>query len=450
MDEELTQLLTFNVFGKATIHKFKGRDHFVVPIAMLPEGVFIGDKGPVLYEEGPLEESVIAWNNMPSIVYHPGADKSARTFNILNAQDIGPILDTVWDKRAKKLRTKGYYDCERTREVDPRVYDAIKTGKRMNVSTGIKALVLKNENGATWRGKSYLYKCLKVIPDHLAILPDMQGACSIEQGAGMFVMNQEGIEIQDVSPTHVIYVQNGSMMRQEYIVNADGKFVLDGEALPIKREVTYQLVDGDAAVAVTDPVLETEVHNMDPKKALIDQLISKGLCAEEDRAEYMKMGEAQLKKLSTIQVSNANPPVVDPPPVVPPAVITPPAVRPMTSQEWLDAAPADMRNDLLNKRKADETEKNHLVEQLVANAKCPFDKPYLDERSIEELQGLMLMAGTDTTDVHNAATARRPIFKGASGAPSAGPAAQVTVLELPATPKFGERLNGIIGKKVTA
>ena len=44
-----------------------------------------------------------------------------------------------------------------------------------------------------WNGKAYVGIARNYRPDHLAILPDMKGACSIADGAGLCRNHERGL-----------------------------------------------------------------------------------------------------------------------------------------------------------------------------------------------------------------------------------------------------------------
>jgi hypothetical protein len=53
----------------------------------------------------------------------------------------------------------------------------------MEVSTGL-SFPLTSTHG-TFNGKQFDLVAKDILPDHLAILPDVEGACSIKDGAGL-------------------------------------------------------------------------------------------------------------------------------------------------------------------------------------------------------------------------------------------------------------------------
>jgi hypothetical protein len=161
------------------ISQLEGRDHYVVPTVMIKVGTFTGSSGAVHYTMEALRSSVNQWNGKPVVVYHPSmADGSyANSPRIFNKQKIGLIFNTrmVGDK----LKADAWIDVQRVASVDNRVHRAIVSKRPMEVSTGLVVEFMQNQ------AQSRIAQ--RLIPDHLAVLPDQIGACSMADGAGLIV-----------------------------------------------------------------------------------------------------------------------------------------------------------------------------------------------------------------------------------------------------------------------
>ncbi len=166
------------------IRDLEGRDHFVVPAVLLVEGVHAGSRGPVYYPADELRRSAPAWNGRPVVVYHPDmglANGYADNPTVWGRQKIGVLFNTRFVKKA--LKAEAWIDCERVRRVDERVLNAIQRRQVVEVSTGLTFPLVDREG--TWNGENYVMVARHLKPDHLAILPDRKGACSIADGAGL-------------------------------------------------------------------------------------------------------------------------------------------------------------------------------------------------------------------------------------------------------------------------
>ena len=181
----LSLLLNFKPVKAQVRHDtLEGRDCLVVPCVMMTEGVHQGSKGPLLYPVEELSKTPIAWNAKPVVVYHPQLNGAAHTACdpvIFDRQKIGLLMNTRWD--GGRLLTECWLDEEKTKLVDDRVLAAIENGSMMEVSTGLFADEEQEEGD--WHGKPYKAIARNYRPDHLAILPDLVGACSIADGAGL-------------------------------------------------------------------------------------------------------------------------------------------------------------------------------------------------------------------------------------------------------------------------
>lgn len=180
--------ITANLSGKVRREKLHGRNYFVAPLSMIVPGVLNGSDGPILYtaEEGAKYPEV--WNNMPIVVNHPkdadGNHISARDPDVLNTSGIGYVFRSSHDSR---LNSEGWFDEENTRRIEPRIYTALERNQSMELSTGLFSDKHPAPPGATHNGVIYTKIAKNYRPDHLAILPDTIGACSVRDGCGLNV-----------------------------------------------------------------------------------------------------------------------------------------------------------------------------------------------------------------------------------------------------------------------
>lgn len=204
--------LVANFSGGVRNEKWQGKDYIVAPLSLIVEGVLNGSKGPLHYPMSEIKQNYSAWNGTPIVVYHP-TDNSG---NPIRAKDNPEVLNksigVVRNACIKhpKLVAEGWFDAEKTKEVDPRVYNALTKGQRIELSTGLHTDNEPANNGAQWNGRAYTHVARNYRPDHLAILPDQQGACSLNDGCGVLV-NTENMKTTGRKSTNVIDLrkQNG-------------------------------------------------------------------------------------------------------------------------------------------------------------------------------------------------------------------------------------------------
>lgn len=164
-----------------------GRKMLVAPVTLLVSGVLNGSRGPLLYPPDEVGKFVDAWNNMPTIVYHPKDGPTGRTPAIINKQGIGFLFNVAYS--AGKLTGEVWIDEEVANRVDNRIVSMLDRGEVIEVSTGLHTDNEPVPDGTTHNGIAYTHIARNYRPDHLAILPDQKGACSVRDGCG--ILNAE-------------------------------------------------------------------------------------------------------------------------------------------------------------------------------------------------------------------------------------------------------------------
>jgi len=368
--------------GSVRTESFDGRDHLVVPMVMMRPGVLAGSNGPLLYNADEISKTPQVWDHKPVVVYHPtinGQGVSACSPQILTSRKIGVILNTRWDSESQALKAEAFIDPEKVKIVDNRVWDAIQNKRVMELSTGL-FVDTRSENGE-WNGRKYTDVTANYRPDHLAVLPDQVGACSIADGAG-FCRNSDGTDrrittnaamshsdlssrlyeliaekygnagaintpsdtwIQEVYDTYTVFNRGTRLYKVDYTV--DGNVVkLSGDVMEVRRTVSYEPV---TATTNSENKGERTVRN-----DVINNLIKGGYYGETDRDRLTAMDDATFNRVSKI-LNNSDTPAPAPAEsttTIPPgdAAFAPaPAVNaaaPRTTEEYLATLPATVRN----------------------------------------------------------------------------------------------------------
>lgn len=336
----------------------EGREYVVAPMVMITEGVHAGSNGPLYYSANELSKAPMAWDHKPIVVYHPeinGKGVTACDPVIMNTQKVGLILNTRWDDVAKKLRAEAWLEKARLSVVDNRIETFLEERKLMEVSTG---LFTSNESKeGEWNGKKYTAEAHDLTPDHLALLPDRKGACSIEDGAGLLQLNQASNEykksvqeyltakgvapeflsraglivnelshdkvrarlhsklaetkdkdasvwIEDVYDSFFIYYYGGDLFKQKYLV-ADDEVSFVEDPVEVMRVTEYRTVDGTFVGNAAGTTPSSEDISM-TKKEKIDHLIKNGW-KEDDRTFLMELSDERLERLFAPVTINAGP-----------------------------------------------------------------------------------------------------------------------------------------------
>ena len=165
--------------SKRIVHN--GVDHVVVPVVMIVDGVLNG--ALVTHEE--YGRNVQAWNDKPVTVPHPtdgaGGFISAGSPDVIARMSIGRVYNAKVD--GDKLVAELWLDTAQAERVGrSELLAALESGALSEVSTGYFSY--REDAQGEHNGKPYLYVDRDIMPDHLAILPNEVGACSVTDGCG--------------------------------------------------------------------------------------------------------------------------------------------------------------------------------------------------------------------------------------------------------------------------
>jgi hypothetical protein len=192
MDREF-QRITANLAGTVRHDRMGGRDYLVVPMVMMCEGVHAGTNGPLYYPADEMARNVGVWDHKPIVIYHPTANGRAMSAcqpDVITSRGVGVVMNTRFED--SKWKAEAWLEETRLKQVDNRVLEMLETNKMCEVSTG---LFTENEvTPGTWNGEQYGAIARNYGPDHLAILPDQVGACSIKDGAGLLRANSADLQ----------------------------------------------------------------------------------------------------------------------------------------------------------------------------------------------------------------------------------------------------------------
>lgn len=157
-----------------------GKEHLVVPLVMLRETVVNG--GLVTLSE----LKPMGWNGVPVTIGHPANERGANVSASQNPQiheqvKVGTIFGAHVD--GDKLKAQAWIDIELAEARYKGIISILESGVPMDVSVGYYST--DEQRLGVFNDKPYfeVHKDLK--PDHLAILPDEEGACSWADGCGV-------------------------------------------------------------------------------------------------------------------------------------------------------------------------------------------------------------------------------------------------------------------------
>ena len=464
------ETITFNLVHSAIRHEtLDDRQYVVAPVAMLTVGVHNGSGGPLLYDEDQLKKHPSVWNMKPVVVYHPmkdGASVTACSKEVLESQAVGFLMNSFYNG---KLRSEVWIDTKKADRIDRRVVEALEKNQKMEVSTGL--FVDKVGDSGEWNGKSYTARAANFRPDHLALLPDKVGACSIADGAGLFQLNEQaeqaGIQLDtlmrspfetarriignamshgslrkmldavgrdkygdntfvfDVFGDFVIYEQDGKLWKTNYDMDDDTPKLI-GKWKRVQQVTEFRSMDGKS---IGNQLMTTNKESKSmTKQEMIDTLIDNdsSVFDEDDRYFLDEQEEYKLSKFLNNKASaKKKKKVVEEEEEEEEEAETyqknqktasflPPKqkeVAPVSLEDYLNNAPPEIRGVLESGLSSFNAKKGELVEEILGNENNRFTRDYLLAKAPEELQVLCDLAKpTKQQEV--------PSYAGASGASS--------------------------------
>lgn len=175
--------------GELRTATFDNREHLVVPVVALVEGVIhpVNASSPELVLAEELAAIPQGWNGRPVVWDHPaiaGQRVSANDPSVLEQYAIGQIFNCRMS--GKKLMAEAWLDLARIETQGGaalELLERIQAGELVEVSVG--AFVTAEQVDGIFEGKRYTAIWREILPDHLALLPEgAVGACSNEMGCG--------------------------------------------------------------------------------------------------------------------------------------------------------------------------------------------------------------------------------------------------------------------------
>lgn len=440
--------LVFNVSTNSVLENLQGVPHFVVPTVGLKEGVFTGSQGAIYYPWSEISKSPGNWDHKPAVVRHPSKNGKAFTAadkDMIDKYRTGILLNT--SAANNKLTFKTWIEEKRIAELSPKVYTRIKKKEKVEVSTGMTMDIEKKKG--VFNGRSYIGIARNIQPDHLAILPDTVGACSVEDGAGLFATNESGcvinpselykmLDVIDEGPRNeaieiikkwmvenemsftavqreiaselasrygekgrywngyirdmfnnrvVFYDADGKLYQVGYTIK-DDEVTLNEERKEVQVVTQYQPVGNDS----TEPPTRTENHKMPIKPERVAVVIgTKDSGWEAKDKDWLtsldddQFGKIEKAVLAKVAVINEKTTEEEPPV----------KKKKKTTEEYLKEMPPDIRATIQNGLKADKKERERCIKVIVANKKNKFAEDILKDEKVfttEHLQNLAELA----------------------------------------------------------
>lgn len=316
---ELTErFCTYNIVTTGYIIREEtlgGKKHIVVPVVMMKEGVHHGSHGPIFHSAAELSKYIEAWNGIPVTVHHPrdgGQYVSANTPEMLERYAVGRIFNAHYDEG---LRAEAWLDEQRLISVSPDAYEAIRQARPLDVSVGVLSDAERSEGD--WQGEHYEAIAHNYRPNHLALLPGEQGACSWSDGCGVRV-NKEGGEMKiqtfidnwiKEQPEHVLRAtfddfivyevgSTGTLYRRSFTKGEEPAMAETDERVEITNYVKPDNTGGNSMAEEKKPCCEAKVD------ALIANEDTR--FTAEDREWLLSLEEGAIDKLAPVEQVEVN------------------------------------------------------------------------------------------------------------------------------------------------
>jgi len=132
------------------------------------------------------KESVPSWNGTPLTLNHPAANGSGATANSPEMHEntvLGRVFNADWN--GEKVTAEAWFDEKKVRGMGGMAENALErvlNGDTVEVSTGYRASKLP---AGEYDGETRNAVQGNLKPDHVAVLPNKQGKCSVEAGCGV-------------------------------------------------------------------------------------------------------------------------------------------------------------------------------------------------------------------------------------------------------------------------
>lgn len=300
------QSLNFKINLKSEIRYIDDNEYLVAPVVALVEGVHHGSGGEVFYPAEEIGKFIAAWNGRPVTLGHPKISDSipvsANDPVIIEEYLIGRFYNAEF--KDGKLKGEVWFDVKKTNILAPEILQAIRDGKRIEVSTGL--WTDGDGKSGEWNGEKYNETVYNFRPDHLAIIIDGEGACNWIDGCGIrdnssgenmdIIRNLKrlGYKINEISHSKIwreiqsmldgdsgsltksgykfvrdifdnYYIfemsENGTPMRlfkQFYSINKDDKVVLDGEPIEVVEKIEFLALDNKGGISMKNDLKKVQ------------------------------------------------------------------------------------------------------------------------------------------------------------------------------------------------
>ena len=222
---DMSKNLIFNVSNSEAYtvrsETLNGRQMIVVPAVIMVEGVHHGSGGPIYHNPEIFSQYASLWNGVPIPIDHPrdadGIPISANSPG-LSSMMVGTVYNAHYDSSERKLKAEMWLDLLNVMSISPDAYAIVMNGDPLDLSHGGLDVVTPAEGD--WNGERYVGYVSSYSPDHVALLPNAQGACNFDDGCGIRTNSRGGENnMSEVLTLSKAIVEKGSPWKVQHIMN---------------------------------------------------------------------------------------------------------------------------------------------------------------------------------------------------------------------------------------
>jgi hypothetical protein len=174
-----SQAILFSNGFRSVTHD--GREYLIVPGVPAREQVM----NTYLVPGDEIAKTVLGWNGTPITIQHPKLNGGSAKVPAPDVAVIGRFYNAGWDQDRRRMTGEYWIDVnEASRYVEgQKIVEAIENGQVLETSTGYWAD--DEMTAGEFDGRPFQTVHRNLLPDHIAILTNVPGACSVRDGCGV-------------------------------------------------------------------------------------------------------------------------------------------------------------------------------------------------------------------------------------------------------------------------
>lgn len=343
-----------------------GKQYLLVPVVMMVEGVHSGSAGPLFHSAQTLAQSIDKWKGKPVTIDHPEQDG---TFISAKNADQKVVVGFVKEAYFEDNKLKGHIllDQEKLRENYPDVLDMILNSTPMDVSIGV--FTEEIEKAGVWNGEEYRAIAVNHQPDHLALLPNMEGACNWNDGCGLRVNNKSNNKSKENEMSKELETLMKQVNSNGFRVSSIGNALNEENPLNTNKKGYRELLS--AVQNKLDSMDSGSVYHF-LEELYEDYVIYVRRNSEDSTTQMFR--QSYSYKNGTVELEGD-----------PVQVVRKIEYETISTNKF-------KRNRPINNKNGKVMEKEKLIEELIANSQSKFtncDREWLSSLSVNQLQDLM-------------------------------------------------------------